>query len=209
MALASGRCFRPSAMRDRLLDREVARGPGVGVAEAEQQINVGGPGADAVQRGQRGMRLVGLHRGDRVEVDMALRDRLADRLDRLDLGVRKAEPLELVRRARAARCRGGTDRTPPSAGRGSPPRSRSKAAGRRRWRRARHSRPRGGAAPACRTFPGSARAAGPAQRARPSRPADRLRCGETTWTGRYTRRAVKSRFAPARGKTGGRRPPCR
>jgi hypothetical protein len=71
------------------------------MAEAEQQINIGGPRADAVQRGQRGVRQVGLHIADLGEIDLSFGDGLADLADRLDLGRREAEPLELAG-ARAA-----------------------------------------------------------------------------------------------------------
>ena len=67
------RFFRSKRDARRLLQGEVAGRPGVGMAEAEQQIDVGGPRPDAVQRDQRGMRLVGLHLRDGVEIDVALR----------------------------------------------------------------------------------------------------------------------------------------
>ena len=85
----------------RFLHGEVAGRQGIGMAEAEQQINVGGPRPDAVQRGERGMRLVGLHGADARRDRCALGDGLADLLDRFDLRRRQAEPLELVG-ARAA-----------------------------------------------------------------------------------------------------------
>ena len=49
----------------RLLQGEIAGGPGIGVAETEQEIDVGGPGTDAVHRGQRGVGLVGWLVGER------------------------------------------------------------------------------------------------------------------------------------------------
>ena len=66
------------------------------MAEAEQQIDVGGPRSDAVQLDQLGMRDVGIHVADRVKIDLAARHRLADFLDRLDLVEGEAEPPELV-----------------------------------------------------------------------------------------------------------------
>ena len=57
-----------------LLHGEIAGGKRVGVAEAEQEINVGGPWADAVQRGERGVRRVGVHVADKGEIDVALGD---------------------------------------------------------------------------------------------------------------------------------------
>ena len=53
------------------LNREIAGRKRVGMAEAEQQIDVGGPRPDAMQRGERCMRLVGVHVADRREVDTA------------------------------------------------------------------------------------------------------------------------------------------
>ena len=66
------------------------------MAEAEQEINIGGPRADAMQRGQRGVRDVGIHIADRVEIDAALGDGLSDLADRFDFRRGKAKPLELV-----------------------------------------------------------------------------------------------------------------
>ena len=63
-ALASGRLRKPKRDARGFLHGEIAGRKGVGMAEAEQQIDVGGPRADAVQRGERGVRLVGLHVAD-------------------------------------------------------------------------------------------------------------------------------------------------
>ena len=41
------------------------------MAEAEQQINIGSPGADTVQRDQCIMRGVGVHVAQRIKVDRA------------------------------------------------------------------------------------------------------------------------------------------
>jgi len=79
-----------------LLHGEIAGGKRIGMAETEQQINVGGPRSDAVQRGELRMRLVGGHVADGAEIDVALCQSFADFADRLDLGRRQAEPLELV-----------------------------------------------------------------------------------------------------------------
>src|SRR5664279_5331432 len=84
-----------------LLYREIAGRKGVGVAETEQEIDVGGPRPDAVQCDQRGMRLVGRHVADGIEIDVLLSHRLADFFDRFYFRRRQAEPLELVG-ARAA-----------------------------------------------------------------------------------------------------------
>ncbi len=84
-----------------LLHREIAGRKRVGVAEAEQQINIGGPRSNAVQCRQRSVRDVGVHIANAVKIDAALGDGFADFPDRLDLGRRQAESLELVD-ARAA-----------------------------------------------------------------------------------------------------------
>ena len=49
----------------RLLQREVAGGKRVGMAEAEQQEEIGGPRPDALDRDQRVMRRLGFERGER------------------------------------------------------------------------------------------------------------------------------------------------
>jgi hypothetical protein len=94
--LGIGPLLQPEGEARRLLQGEIAGRPGVGVAEAEQEINVGGPGPDAMQRGQSGVCLVGFHGGDGVEIDMASGDGLADFLDGLDLRPRQTEPGQLV-----------------------------------------------------------------------------------------------------------------
>ena len=101
--MASGPLAQTEGDARGFLHREIAGRKGVGMAEAEQKINIGGPRPDAVQRDQRCVRRVGIHVADRVEVDLAFGDRLADFLDRLDLGGGQAEPPELVgARARTA-----------------------------------------------------------------------------------------------------------
>ena len=106
-----------------------------------------------MQRGQRGMRLVRLHRGDGVEIDVALGDGRADRLDRLDL-----RPFDRPSRAslsaRASRTLSWWNGSNAANSRVA---DRRGARGRKLLAaddgaRARHSRPRGGAAPASRTF---------------------------------------------------------
>ena len=66
------------------------------MAEAEQQIDVGGPGADAVQRGQRVMRGIGIFFRQYVEVQPLGREFARDVLQGLDLGGGKTEPAEPV-----------------------------------------------------------------------------------------------------------------
>ena len=66
------------------------------MAEAGEQIEVGGPRPDAVQRDERRMRLVGRDVGERVQIDVLFLDRLRDFLQRLHLGVRKADAQQPV-----------------------------------------------------------------------------------------------------------------
>ena len=67
--LGVGPRLQPEADLDRFLHGEVARGPGIAMAEAEQQIDVGGPWADAVQRGERMVRGVGVLLRQHVEIE--------------------------------------------------------------------------------------------------------------------------------------------
>ena len=67
------------------------------MAEAKEEINVGGPGTDAVQRGERGMGVVGFHLAKRSEVDLALGDGRADRLHGLDFRPRQPDPRQPLR----------------------------------------------------------------------------------------------------------------
>jgi hypothetical protein len=66
------------------------------MAEAEQEIDIGGPRTDPVQLDQLGVRHIGIHVADRIEIDLATRHRLADLLDRLDLVEGEAKPPQLV-----------------------------------------------------------------------------------------------------------------
>src|SRR5438132_6069097 len=68
----------------RLLNGEIAGRPGVAMAEAEQQINVGGPWADAMQRGQRVVRSVDILVGEHVEVQPVGREFFRDEFQCLD-----------------------------------------------------------------------------------------------------------------------------
>ena len=74
------------------LEREVAGRPCVGMAEAEQEIDVGRPGPDPVQGGQPRAGLLSLHRADGGEIDLAPGDGFADRLHRPYLGLRQPQP---------------------------------------------------------------------------------------------------------------------
>ena len=82
------------------LHGEIARRKRIGVAETEQQIDVGGPWPDSMQCRQRRMGLIGIHVADSGEIDMAFCDRLADLPDRFDLGAERPSRLSLSMRAR-------------------------------------------------------------------------------------------------------------
>ena len=71
--------------RQRAMHGEIAGGPGVAMAEAKQQIDVGGPGADAVQRGQRVVRGVGVLVRQHVEIEPLGGDLARQTLQGLDL----------------------------------------------------------------------------------------------------------------------------
>ena len=79
----------------RFLHCEVAGGKSIGVAETEQQINVGAPRSDAVQRDEGCVRGVCVHVADGVEIDLAFSEGLADFTNGFDLGRGEAKPLEL------------------------------------------------------------------------------------------------------------------
>ena len=66
--------------------------PRVGMTEAGEQINVGGPGTDAVNRGQCGMGFVGRDFGQRRERKLAIRHGAGDFLQRFDFRARQAKP---------------------------------------------------------------------------------------------------------------------
>ena len=81
---------------DGFLNGDVARRPGIAMAEAEQQIDVGGPWADAVQRCQRVVRGVGVLIGEHVEVQPFGGEFARDVFQGLDLGRRQPEPAEPI-----------------------------------------------------------------------------------------------------------------
>ncbi len=81
----------------RLLQGEIAGRPGVGMSEAEQQVDIGRPRADAVDGAQCCMSRLGRQAGKRVAVEPARGDRLGDLLERADLRRGKAEPGEPAR----------------------------------------------------------------------------------------------------------------
>ena len=76
--------------------RRVA-GPGVGMAEAEQKIDIGGPGADAMNHGQRGVGLVRrlLDQGGKIE--LAAIDGFCNGLERANFRRGKAGAGESLR----------------------------------------------------------------------------------------------------------------
>ena len=71
------------------------------MAEAEQQIDVGGPGADAVHRGQRRVGFVGRHGGERREVELAAIDAFAIALSVRIFGAESPARASLAERARS------------------------------------------------------------------------------------------------------------
>ncbi len=75
------------------------------MAEAGEKIDIGGPGADAMQRGQRGVGVVGGKVREAFEDKPLARDRTGDRFEGTDLGGGKAEPRQ-PRRSRAQQARG-------------------------------------------------------------------------------------------------------
>ena len=83
--VSSSSSSRAASCRARSPAGQVSR-----VAEAEQQIDVGGPGADAVHRGQRRMGFVGRLGSERGKVELAAIDRFRDRLERADFRCRQA-----------------------------------------------------------------------------------------------------------------------
>ena len=95
--LLGGRArLQAEADLDRFLYRDIAGRPGVAMAEAEQQVDVGGPRADAMQRRQRMVRGVGVLFRQHVEVQSLGGQFARDVLQRLDLGGGKAEPSEAL-----------------------------------------------------------------------------------------------------------------
>ena len=83
-----------------LLQGEIACGKGVGMAEAEQEENVGRPGAYALHRDERRMRVLGVERGQTRKIEAAFRDRFGDRAQRADFRRRKAAGAQIVLRRR-------------------------------------------------------------------------------------------------------------
>ena len=65
------------------------------MTEAEQQIDIGRPGSDAVDGGQSLMGLVSRQPVERLEVELGAIDRARDRLEGADLGPRQAGAREL------------------------------------------------------------------------------------------------------------------
>ena len=125
---------QPEQQPRRLLQGEVAGRPGVRMTEAEQQVDVGRPGPDAVDGDQAPMRFVGRQSGERREIELAPLDRARDRLEGANLGRRQAGARQLGGAGAPHRLGTRTDRTRLRAAPRSPWRSRSRAAGRPRWR---------------------------------------------------------------------------
>jgi hypothetical protein len=99
--MGQGRHFlgvRPRRQREgkacRFLQRQVARRPRVGVAEAGQEIDVGRPRPDAVDGRKGCVRVLGGERGKRGERQFAAIDGAGDRLQGADFRRRKPEPCQ-------------------------------------------------------------------------------------------------------------------
>ena len=133
---ASGRRLRFRASSRGFLQREIAGGEGVGMAEAEQEENVRRPRAHALDLDQRLVRLLGVDAAETFEIEAAFDDPLAPRRAacgswRSTTRRRASPPLSPWRFAppRAGRCA-------PATGRRWRSRWRSTPAARRRSRRA-------------------------------------------------------------------------
>jgi len=87
----SGARGQAEAQSDSLLDGKVARRPGVPVAKAEQEVDVGRPGADTMQRRQSCMRQIGRLVGERVEIEALAREFPRQCFQRFDLSCRQAK----------------------------------------------------------------------------------------------------------------------
>src|SRR5262249_9246492 len=72
------------------LQGKVAGGPGIGVAEAEQEVDVGCPWTDSMDGSQRPMRIVSADLGERPEFEITMLDRLRNRSESLDFPLRKS-----------------------------------------------------------------------------------------------------------------------
>lgn len=73
------------------LHGKVARGPGIAVAKAEQEIDIGSPRSDAMQRRQDAVGFVGIGVSERIEVEPLVRDLLRNMLERFDFRRRQSE----------------------------------------------------------------------------------------------------------------------
>src|SRR5262249_11784352 len=82
--LGVGPRAQPEADTNRFLDGEIAGGPGVAVSQTEQEIDVGGPWTDAMQRCQRVMRGIGILLSQNVKVQSLLRESSGEVFQRLD-----------------------------------------------------------------------------------------------------------------------------
>jgi hypothetical protein len=78
------------------LNRQIARGKRIRVTKAEQEIDIGSPGADSMERGQGRVRIVGAHVANRGEIDLSPGHRLPNLPDGFDLGGRQTKALEFV-----------------------------------------------------------------------------------------------------------------
>src|SRR5262245_27096915 len=87
---------QPEANTNRFLNGEITCGPGVAVSQTEQEIDVGGPWADAVHRCQRVMRGIGILLGQHVKVQSLLRKSTGEIFQGLDFCSRKSKPAKAI-----------------------------------------------------------------------------------------------------------------
>ena len=81
---------------NRFLYGDIAGRPGIAMAEAEQEIDVGGPRPDAVQRGERIVRGVGILVRQHIEIEALGGEFARDILQGLDLCRRQPKPAETM-----------------------------------------------------------------------------------------------------------------
>jgi hypothetical protein len=82
------------------LQRQIAGRPGVGVAKTGQKINICSPGADAVDGGERRVRILGGKLAQRGKRQVAAFNSAGNLLQRADFGGGQSKPRQ-ARRARA------------------------------------------------------------------------------------------------------------
>jgi hypothetical protein len=95
--------LEPKSDLDGFLYGEIAGRPGVAMAQAKQQIDIGGPRTDAVQCRQLVVRNVGVFIRQRVEIEALRGDFARETFQGLDLGRGQSEPAEALSAGAAQR----------------------------------------------------------------------------------------------------------